>query len=314
MVLTWRVPVMQAPIGPATTTDLVAAVSAVGALGTLAASWTEPTVLRRQLETLRASVGERFCVNLVLSFDQRERLEIALDEGVRFVSFSWGVDRMLIRRAREAGACVLVQVGDAAAASRAVDAGADVILAQGVEAGGHVEGTTPLAELLAEVRGMVDLPLVAAGGIADRTSAMAARAAGADGVACGTAFLAAVEADVHPDYLERLFHSDGSDTELTTLFDVGWPEAPHRVIRNDTIVAWEAAGRPPSGIRPGENEVVARRCGAQVVRYSDAQPTADTAGNIGSMALYAGMSVGLVRRRETAQTITCEIAQGLRAA
>lgn len=302
---------MQAPIGPAATTDLVKAVSATGALGTLAASWTEVVVLRRQLRALRASVGARYCVNLVLAFDQRERLEVALEEGTGFVSFSWGVDPESITRAREAGTVVLVQVGGDRAAREAADAGADVVIAQGVEAGGHVESTTPLLELLRALRPHLDLPIVAAGGIADAAAAKTAMAEGADGVACGTAFLAAFEADVHPGYLERLLASTSSDTVLTNVFDVGWPDAPHRVIRNDTFVTWDSAGRPPRGSRPGEDDVIATRAGVPVARYSDAQPTSGTSGNIPSMALYAGTSVGSVRRRATAAEITREIAGGL---
>jgi NAD(P)H-dependent flavin oxidoreductase YrpB (nitropropane dioxygenase family) len=302
---------MQAPIGPAATTDLVKAVSAMGALGTLAASWTEAAVLRRQLRELRASVGACFCVNLVLAFAQRERLDVALEEGAGFVSFSWGVDPESIERARDGGAVVLVQVGGARAAREAADAGADVVIAQGVEAGGHVEGTTPLLELLRVLRPRLDLPIVAAGGIADAAAAKAARAEGADGVACGTAFLAADEADVHPRYLERLLASTSSNTVVTNVFDVGWPDAPHRVIRNDTFATWDRAGRPPPGSRPGEDDVVATRAGVPVVRYSDAQPTSGTSGSIPSMALYAGTSVGSVHRRATAAEITREIAGGL---
>ena len=299
---------MQAPIGSATTTDLVKAVSGVGALGTLAASWTEPAVLRRQLRALRASVGARFCVNLVLAFDQRERLEVVLDDGVGFVSFSWGLAPELLTRAREAGITVLVQVGEVRAARAAADAGADVIIVQGVEAGGHVQGTRPLLELLGTLRPVLDLPIVAAGGIADRAAAQAAMAAGADGVACGTAFLAALEADVHPEYLDRVLASGSSDTVLTTVFDIGWPHAPHRVIRNDTFVTWDIAGRPTHGGRPREGDVVATRAGIPVVRYSDAQPTRGTSGDIAAMALYAGTSVASVHHRAPADAITREIA------
>jgi NAD(P)H-dependent flavin oxidoreductase YrpB (nitropropane dioxygenase family) len=307
----WDVPVMQAPIGPAATTNLVAAVSSSGALGTLAASWTEPAILRKQVREVRASAGPRFCVNLVLAFDQRARLEVVLDEGVQFVSFSWGIDAALIGAANDAGATVLVQVADAAAGVAAADAGAGIIVAQGVEAGGHVQGTTPLVELLGTLRPSVDLPILAAGGIADSGSAAVAVAAGADGVACGTAFLAALESDVHPEYLERLVQANEADTVLTTVFDVGWADAPHRVLRNGTVAEWEAAGAPARGGRPGEGDVVARRSGLPVVRYSDAQPTADTVGEIGSMALYAGTSVGLMHRRAGAADITHEIARGI---
>ena len=311
MALPWELPVMQAPVGPATTPELVAAVSGVGGLGTLAASWTKETELRRQWREIRAAVGGRFCVNLVLAFDQHRRLEVVLDEGVEFVSFSWGIDPELIRRARDAGVTVLAQVGDVDPAIRAADAGANLVIAQGVEAGGHVQGVKPLAALLGEIRPVLKLPIIAAGGIADGASAQAALAAGADGVACGTAFLAAHEANVHPTYLNRLLHSVGSDTVLTTAFDIGWPDAPHRVIRNDTFVGWDAAGRPPPGTRPGENDVVGSRDDAVIVRYSDAQPTKQTTGDIEAMALYAGLSVGAVREPAPAAKITRAIGRGL---
>ena len=309
--LPWHVPVMQAPIGPATTPELVTAVSSVGALGTLAASWTDPQTLRQQLQLIRSSVGSRFCVNLVLHFDQEERLDVVLGGGAGFVSFSWGVDRELIERAHGAGAVVIVQIADLPAAREAADAGADILIAQGVEAGGHVQGTTPLSQLLSEMRPVLDLPIIAAGGIADGASVRAAVNAGADGVACGTAFLASTEASVHPDYVERLLRATAADTVLTTAFDIGWPDAPHRVLRNETLAAWESAGRPAAGSRPGEGDVIATRAGRPVVRYSDAQPTTDTKGDIGSMALYAGTSVDSVRRRASAAEIARRIARGI---
>jgi NAD(P)H-dependent flavin oxidoreductase YrpB (nitropropane dioxygenase family) len=303
---------MQAPIGPATTADLVTEVSRIGALGTLAASWTEPRTLRRQLQVIRSSVDRQFCVNLVLHFDQKERLEVVLDEGAGFVSFSWGVDRDLIELALDSGVVVLVQVGDVSAAQEAVDAGASIVIAQGIEAGGHVQGTTRLRDLLRQLRPVLDQPIIAAGGIGDAASARAAMQAGADGVACGTVFLAAIEADVHPDYFERLVGSTTADTVLTTAFDIGWPNAPHRVLSNDTLAAWEAAGRPQSG-RPGEGDVVAVRGNRSLVRFSDAQPTTDTDGEVASMALYAGMSVDFVRGRAPAAEIALDIARGFSA-
>ena len=307
----WKVPVMQAPIGPATTPELVSAVTGTGALGALAASWTEPDTLRRQLRAIQAAAGVDYCVNLVLAFDQEERLEVVLDAGARYVSFSWGIDSELIERARERGAVVLVQVGDVASAVEAAERGAEVVIAQGVEAGGHVQGKTPLLELLRETRSVLELPIVAAGGIADATTARAALEAGADAVACGTAFLVAHEADVHPTYLDRLLRAAATDTVLTTVFDVGWPDAPHRVLRNDTYATWESAGRPTRGARHREDEVVATRNGSPIVRYSDAQPTSSTAGEIDAMALYAGTSVGHVRQRAGAREITEALARAI---
>jgi NAD(P)H-dependent flavin oxidoreductase YrpB (nitropropane dioxygenase family) len=301
--LPWRLPLVQAPIGPAATPELVAAVSRTGALGTLAASWTPAAVLREQVRALRAASDAPFCVNLVLAFEQRERLQIALEEGAPVLSFSWGVDPDLIRLTRDAGAFVLVQVGAFDEAVEAVRAGTDALIVQGVEAGGHVQATRALAELLREVVPAVRVPVVAAGGIADAAGVEATVEAGAAAAACGTVFLAAEEADVHPVYLDRLLAAGAADTTLTTAFDGGWPDAPHRVLRNDTVAAWEAAGRPASGRRPGENEAVGSRRGRPVLRYDDAQPTRDTVGDVGQMALYAGTSVRAIGRRRPAATI-----------
>ncbi len=97
---------------------------------------------------------------------------------------------------------------------------------------------------------------------------------------------------------------------LTTVFDGGWPDAPHRVIRNDTVAAWEAAGMPARGVRPGEGERIASRNGRPVLRYDDAQPTRDTVGDVGVMALYAGTSVRAVDRRRPASGIVERLTSG----
>ena len=295
---------MQAPIGPAVTTELVVAVSEAGGLGCLAASWTPPAALRAQVREIQRSIDRPFCVNLVLAFDQAERIALLADERVAMISFSWGVDESAIRQARDAGASVLVQIGSVTAAVRAASAGADLLIAQGVEAGGHVQSQHPLHGLLRDLRRTVQLPVLAAGGISDAASVSAAIAAGAAGVVAGTAFLAAEEADVHPVYCDRLLAAGPSDTCLTTLFDVGWPDAPHRVLRNRTFDAWRAAGSPPLGRRPQEQQPVATRAGHPIVRYSDAQPTRDTTGDIEAMAMYAGVGVDHIRRREPGAAIT----------
>jgi nitronate monooxygenase len=255
------------------------------------------------VQSLRALSDEPFCVNLVLAFEQRERLIVALEAGARIVSLSWGVDADLVGLAHERGAFVLVQVGTADDAIAAVSAGADALIVQGMEAGGHVQATRPLIELLREIRPRLRLPLVAAGGIADSVSFREAKDAGADAVACGTIFLAAEEADVHPTYLDRLIAADASDTTVTTVFDRGWPRAPHRVIRNHTITAWEACGMPTPGQRPGEGDPIAVRNGHPVERYASAQPTLDTAGEVELMAMYAGTSVRAITHAEPAASI-----------
>ncbi len=117
---------------------------------------------------------------------------------------------------------------------------------------------------------------------------------------------------MHEYYRARLLAAGDCDTELTDLFDVGWPNAPHRVIRNRTMTEWEAAGRPPAGRRPGESDVVAKRGRTQILRYSDAQPTCSTDGDIESMAMYAGTGVGHVRRAASSAAIVEAIAHSVR--
>jgi NAD(P)H-dependent flavin oxidoreductase YrpB (nitropropane dioxygenase family) len=297
--LDFKVPVMQAPVGSVATARLASEVSRAGGLGALGASWTDPGVLREKIRSIVRVTDRPFCVNLVLDFDQDERLEVAIEECAPIVSFSFGLRPHLIARARAGGARVLVQVGSADAAKAATAAGADALIVQGVEAGGHVQSVVGLLRLLAEVRRAVSLPLLAAGGVGDPASARAALASGAVAVVMGTRFVASDESDAHPRYKERLIEAEARDTVLTTVFDVGWPESPHRIIRNSTYEQWEAAGRPPSGERPGEDDEVARG----VLRYAPDAPLAGTEGDIEAMAMYAGRSVGAIADVEPAAAI-----------
>jgi NAD(P)H-dependent flavin oxidoreductase YrpB (nitropropane dioxygenase family) len=190
------------------------------------------------------------------------------------------------------------------------DLGVDVIVAQGWEAGGHVRGTVATMPLVpAVVDAVAPVPVVAAGGIADGRGLAAALALGAAGVWIGTRFLASEEAAIHDRYRERLFAANEDDTFYGNLFDVGWPNAPHRVLRNKTVDAWEAAGRPDSGERPGEGEVVAASPRGEIVRYRSATPAADCEGDIDALSLWAGQSVGLVSRVQPAAEIVHQIAR-----
>jgi nitronate monooxygenase len=302
------VPVMQAPVGSAATARLASEVSQAGGLGALGASWTEPEVLREQIRSISRVTDRPFCVNLVLDFEQDERLEVAVEERAPIVSFSFGLRRRLVARARAGGARVLVQVGSGDAARAAADVGADALIVQGVEAGGHVQSVVGLLPLLAEVRRAVSLPLLAAGGIGDPASARAALAAGAVAVVMGTRFVASDECDAHPLYKARLLEAEAGDTVLTKLFDVGWPGSPHRVIRNSTYKRWEAAGSPASGDRPGEGEEVA----SGTLRYASNPPLAGTEGDLEAMAMYAGQSVGAIAEAEPAAAIVERFAAALR--
>ena len=297
-----RVALMQAPLGRGAGAPLATAVSAAGGLGTLGVSWTEPDALREQIRAIARATDAPFCVNFVLCFDQEERLEVALEEQAPWISFSWGVRPDLIARAQAGGARVMVQVASADAAREAASAGADALIVQGVEAGGHVESIVGLRPLIVEVANAVSLPLLAAGGIAEPAAARAALAAGAQAIAMGTRFVASAECEAHAIYKAALVRAKGSDTVLTDLFDIGWP-APHRVLRNSTFERWEAAGRPASGSRPGEGDQVARGAGHPIPRYGVNLPRADVEGDIEGMAMYAGQGVGAIASEEPAGEI-----------
>ena len=216
--------------------------------------------------------------------------------------------------AHRGGARVLHTVSSAVDARRAVDDGADVVVAQGWEAGGHVHGSVATLALVPAVVDQVGkIPVVAAGGIADGRGLAAALALGAAGAWIGTRFLAAHEAAIHPRYRDLLLAASETQTEYGTLFDVTWPDAPHRTLRNSTIMAWEAAGRPHSGERPGEGEIVGRSADGHVVRYQSHTPTRVTEGDIEAMALWAGQGVALVHKTQSAADIVREIADEAKA-
>jgi NAD(P)H-dependent flavin oxidoreductase YrpB (nitropropane dioxygenase family) len=304
-----EVPIVLAPMGGAVTPTLAAAVSNAGGLGMLPLTWTPPDQVTAVVEETRHQTERPFGVNLGLAWDQRERLALALAAGTSSVSFFWGDARGLIEEARQAGAVVFVTVGSATEARAAVDDGADVIVAQGWEAGGHVwGGVSTLALVPRVVDAVAPVPVVAAGGIADGRGLAAVLALGAVGAWVGTRFLAASEAAIHPDYLRRLLAAGEGDTFYGTLFDGGWPDAPHRALRNSTVEAWEQAGRPAPGSRPGESDKPASRSdGSPVNRYDSATPTATMSGNVEPLPNWAGQGVGLVTREQSAAAIVSSL-------
>ena len=217
---------------------------------------TSRTELDEKLARTRALTDRPFGVNMVLVWPQEERLRRCLDAGVGIVSTTWGDPAPLVSIAHERGAIVLHTVSDVAEARRAVDAGVDVIVAQGWEAGGHVRGEVATMALVpAVVDAVAPIPVVAAGGIGDGRGLAAVLMLGASAGWLGTRFVMSAEAPALPVYRDRLAAADATSTVYSSVFDGGWPDAPHRTLRNSTIEMWEAAGRPPSGERPGEGEI-----------------------------------------------------------
>ena len=285
-----RFPIFQAPTGSIAGPELAAAVSAAGALGAMGLTWTPPEVAAAFVEKVRAATDRPFQVNFALAFPPAALPEV-LDAGAPVVTFSWGDPAPYLAGVRAAGARIGIQVTNVSGAKRAVDLGADFLICQGLEAGGHVQSTTPLWDLLPRVvEAAGGVPVVAAGGIGDGAGIARALAAGASGAMLGTRFVATRESRAHESYKRRLIEATAADTALTVCFDGGWPHAAHRVLRNATLEAWEAAGCPPPGRRPGEGDIVARSLtGEPILRYEDTAPRAGmTGGGITDMCLYAG--------------------------
>jgi nitronate monooxygenase len=304
-------PIVQAPVGGVTTPALAAAVSEAGGLGTLSITWRDPEALHALLRDTRALTAKPFAVNLVLAWDPAERLAIALEEGVRIVSFFWGDPTPWVDQVHAAGGLVLHTVATAEEARRAADAGVDAIVAQGWEAGGHVWGeVSTLALVPRVVDAVAPLPVVAAGGIADGRGLASVLTLGAGGAWMGTRFLLAKEAATHPVYREAVIAADETATAYSSLFDGGWPDAPLRTLRNSTWEGWRAAGEPPPGARPGEGDVIASgEDGRDIARYSSDAPVVGASGDIAAMCLYAGQGVGLAQRTQPAAEIVREVAE-----
>jgi nitronate monooxygenase len=272
-----ELPIVQAPIGSASTPGLVAAVGEAGGLGVLAGSWRTPAELREAIAEIRSLTARPFAVNLVLQWDQHERLAVCLAGGVPLISLFWGDPAPYVGPCHDAGVRVVHTVAAAGEARQAAAAGIDCIVAQGVEAGGHVwgeVGALPLVPAVVDAVGPV--PVLAAGGIADGRGLAAALALGAAGVWLGTRFVATDEARAHPAWQQAIVGASERSTSLTTLYDRGWEEAPARVLRTPLYDAWEAAGRP-EGERHGDDPPFP----------GDPNPLL--------RALYAGQSAGLVR-------------------
>ena len=303
-------PIVEAPV--ADDPSLPAAVSNAGALGSVALWWADDA--GDWVRETAALTGRPFAGNFVLTSDQRRRLDQALSAGLRIVSFLLGDADSYVEPVHDAGGLVMHTVASAEEARRAAGAGADIVVAQGWEAGGHVRGgvaTLPLVP--AVVDAVAPLPVIAAGGIGDARGVAAVLALGAQAAWLGTRFLLAVEMPIHEEYRQRLIAASETDAEwYPDLYSVGWPDSPHRAIHNSTAEMWEAAGRPPLGSRPREGEVIAHSAsGEAIVRYAPAPPLVGATGEIDAMSLWAGQSVALAKRTQPAAEIVAELVSRL---
>jgi nitronate monooxygenase len=320
-------PVWCAGMGAAAGPELVAAVSNAGGLGVLGAAAAPPEEVRRRTARVRELTARPFGVNFIIagadSAEDQEfiRAEVAAAaEHAAVVVLFWGDPAPYVVAGHRGGALVVVQVGSAAEARAAAAAGVDAVIAQGVEAGGHVRGTTPVWALLPEViEAVAPLPVLASGGIGDGAGVARALQAEAQGVSLGTRFVASDEAWADPEYKRRITASTAADTVYSELFDVWWPDAPHRVLRNRCVAEWEEAGRPPPGQRPGEGTPIGSlvlSSGRRTAwpRYAVGVAGPDFDGDIDDAPLWAGESCTVVNDIKPAARIVADLVADAEAA
>jgi nitronate monooxygenase len=286
-----------APTGSIAGPELCAAVANAGGVGAMGVTWTDPETASIWVrEVKEASPNGLFQVNFALAFPPTA-LDAVIEAGVPMVTFSWGDPTPYLPRLKESNIRVGVQVTSVLGAKKVSDMGVNFLICQGIEAGGHVQSTTPLFDLLTQLREAdLGIPIIAAGGISTPDDVQKVLACGASGAMLGTRFVATQESRAHPEYKQALVRAAGaSATALTVCFDGGWPYAAHRVLRNSTLEAWEAAGSPPINTRPGEGEMVAYTEGGEpIFRYEDTAPRVGMTGDLEAMCLYAGCGVGAI--------------------
>ncbi len=280
-------PIVLGGMGGATAPPLVAAVSNGGGFGTLGTSNLSADQLERDIASIRERTDKPFGINHLMFQIQDELFRVTLGARPAVIAFAWPrLDQDLreyFRRAHDAGSRVMYMAGEVPLAVRAVEAGADVIVAQGTEAGGHVGwmASMPLVPMI--VRAVAPLPVLAAGGIADGRGLAAALALGAEGVLLGTRFMATPEAPIHANFKQAIVRSDGHDTVLTEIPDIAsgrvWPGAMARAQRNKFIERW--AGR----------EWALRQC---VHEAGKAALEARRAGDVDHAPLGFGQDAGLI--------------------
>ena len=302
-------PLVLAGMGGVARSELVAAVSAAGGFGFLGMVREPVRLIDAEVAGVRAAGHERFGVNLIPAATEpallAAQVQCCIDLRVPVVCLFWDIDTAIVRRLRDAGVVVVYQVGSADDARTAEAAGAQMLIAQGVEAGGHVRAVRPLSETLPQVIAATSLPVLAAGGIADGTDVAQVMALGAEGAVIGTAMIATEEAFAHDHHKRRLLMGTAGDTVLTEAFHINWPPgAPVRVLRNAVTDGARGDAFHSAPLSIGEDD------GRPIRLFSTDSPLRTTRGDLEAMALYAGMGVGKVTKIVPARERIVGIAAG----
>jgi NAD(P)H-dependent flavin oxidoreductase YrpB (nitropropane dioxygenase family) len=293
-------PIVLGGMGTATTAPLVAAVSNAGGFGTLGTSAFDAATLDAEIGSIRERTEKPYGINHLLFQIKEDMFAVTLRAKPAVVAFAWARKDQNLRdyfqRAHDSGAKVMHMAGEVPEALRAADAGADVLVAQGTEAGGHVSWMASLPLLPMMVKAVAPLPVLCAGGIADGRGLAAALALGAEGVLLGTRFMATPEAPIHAKFKRAIVESDGHDTVLTEIPDLAtqriWPGAMSRAKRNKFIERW--AGR----------EWALRQDAGEVGKQAAA---ARASGDVDNASISYGQDAGLIDSIKSVKEIVQDI-------
>ena len=297
-------PVMSAPMSNHSGGQLAAAVSLAGGLGTFGGTNDfGPEWLRQQIAHIRSQTDRPFGVGFITQLIEYNtaNIDIALEEQVPVFIFSFADPEPWVRRTKDAGAVTICQVQSLELAQQSVDSGADMLLAQGNEAGGHTGEMNLLPLLVDLVERYPHLPVLAAGGITTGRALAGVLAAGAEGASLGTAMLATPEAvEVPSAFKEQVLMSDGQDTAFTRLYDLlgtrPWPEGiAGRVFRNRLVREWD--GR--------DAEILARR-----EELASDVAAARANGDTELSAVYMGQGAGHITAVRPAADVVRDICAG----
>jgi NAD(P)H-dependent flavin oxidoreductase YrpB (nitropropane dioxygenase family) len=293
-------PIVLGGMGNATTAPLVAAVSNAGGFGTLGTSAFDASTLDREIASIHERTDKPFGINHLLFQIKEDMYAVTLRARPALVAFAWARKdqnlRDYVQRAHDAGCKVMYMAGEVSEALRAAEAGADVLVAQGTEAGGHVGWMASLPLVPMMVKALAPLPVLCAGGIADGRGLAGALALGAEGVLLGTRFLATHESPLHANFKQAIVDSDGHDTVLSEIPDLAsqrvWPGAMSRAKRNGFIERW--AGREWA-VRQNAAEI-----GKELAK-------ARAAGDIDNASLSYGQDAGLIDSIKSVKEVIEEI-------
>jgi nitronate monooxygenase len=302
------VPIQQAGMGSHSRPGLAAEVANAGGLGMVSVYGIyggPPANVAKMLADTRKQTSGVFGANFIMKWVDpdlaHETVRVAARHANVVEFFYTDPNPTLIEIVHSEGALACWQIGSRDEAIKAIASGCDFIVAQGIEAGGHVRGTFGLLALLDQVLGAVDVPVVAAGGIGSGRAMAAVLAAGAAAVRVGTRFLATEEAEAHPQYLQALIAAEAQDTIYTQTFTADWPP-PHRALKSSVEAAKAFKGEVVGTLADtwnGERYELRRLSGSAVHKSAT--------GHIEAMSHWAGESVGGVRKAQTAAEIVNEL-------